>query len=470
MSRINTNVPSLIAQTNLARSNADLQTSLNRLSTGLRINSGKDDPAGLIASEALRSDIVGIQKAISNTQQANELVATAEGALGQISKLLNDIRGLVTEAANTGALSADQIAANQLQVDSSLQAIDRIAGTTSFQGKKLLDGSLGFTTSSVSSANIASLDVQQAILPSSGSLALTLTVSTAAAKASITGPAAALGAQAVVEIAGSKGAEVFTFGAGTTVAQIVSAVNLVANSIGVDAAVVAGAATFTSQDYGSDAFVEIKAISGTFTGSGTRNTGTNVAGIVNGYAFTGKGLDVSLNSGTLNLKASLTTAFGTVAGSTAFNVTGGGATFQLGPDVFATQQVRIGLLSVNSAELGAAISGTQRYLFELKSGQAAALATDPSTAFQVVDKAIDKISSLRGRLGALQRTQFDTNIASLNDTLSNITEAESQIRDADFASETAKLTRAQILVQSGTSVLSISNQRPQQVLALLPRG
>ena len=86
MSRINTNVPSLIAQTNLARSNADLQTSLNRLSTGLRINSGKDDPAGLIASEALRSDITGIQKAISNTHQANELVATAEGALGQISR------------------------------------------------------------------------------------------------------------------------------------------------------------------------------------------------------------------------------------------------------------------------------------------------------------------------------------------------------------------------------------------------
>jgi len=145
MTRINTNVSSSVAQSNLARSHASLQTALQRLSTGLRINVGKDDPAGLIASEVLRSDITSIDRAISNTERANQLIATADSALGQVSSLLNDIRSLVSDAANTGALSTEQIEANQLQVDSSLEAIDRIAQTTSFQGRKLLDGSLDFT-------------------------------------------------------------------------------------------------------------------------------------------------------------------------------------------------------------------------------------------------------------------------------------------------------------------------------------
>src|SRR6476619_5528680 len=147
MTRINTNVSSLVAQNTLSRTNSDLQQSLTRLSTGLRINSGKDDPAGLIASEALRADITATSKAISNSERANQLISTADSALGQISSLLNDVRGLVTEAANKGVLSDDQIAANQLQVDSSLEAIDRIAQVTTFQGRKLLDGSLDFITS-----------------------------------------------------------------------------------------------------------------------------------------------------------------------------------------------------------------------------------------------------------------------------------------------------------------------------------
>src|ERR1700742_671826 len=118
MTRINTNVSSLIAQNTLSKSNTNLQQSLQRLSTGLRINTGKDDPAGLIASEVLKSDIVSVQRGITNSQQANQLIATADSALRQVSSLLNDIRGLVSEAANTGALSDDQIAANQLQIDS----------------------------------------------------------------------------------------------------------------------------------------------------------------------------------------------------------------------------------------------------------------------------------------------------------------------------------------------------------------
>ncbi|MGI9427915.1 MAG: flagellin, partial [Bythopirellula sp.] len=117
MTRINTNVASLIGRTTLGRSNDSLNEALTRLSTGLRINTGKDDPAGLIASENLRSDITSIRRAISNTDRATQVIATADSALGQVSSLLNDIRGLVTESANSGALSDAQISANQLQLD-----------------------------------------------------------------------------------------------------------------------------------------------------------------------------------------------------------------------------------------------------------------------------------------------------------------------------------------------------------------
>src|SRR3954451_24888353 len=144
MTRINTNVSSLVAQNTLSKSNSDLQQSLTRLSTGLRINTGKDDPAGLIASENLRSDITSISKAISNTDRANEVIATADSALGQVSGLLNDIRGLVTEASSSGASGADLIAANQFEIDQSLTPLNQTAQTGTSQGSNLLDGGLDF--------------------------------------------------------------------------------------------------------------------------------------------------------------------------------------------------------------------------------------------------------------------------------------------------------------------------------------
>src|SRR4051812_28198019 len=186
MTRINTNVSSLVAQNTLGRSHAALEQSLTRLSTGLRINTGKDDPAGLIASENLRSDITSITKDISNTDRANEVIATADSALGQVSGLLNDIRGLVTEAANTGASGADQIAANQLQIDQSLKALNQIAQTVTFQGRKLLDGGLDFITQAGTNFNkLTGLSIDQANLGATGSLSVDVDVTTAATKASL---------------------------------------------------------------------------------------------------------------------------------------------------------------------------------------------------------------------------------------------------------------------------------------------
>jgi len=236
MTRINTNVSSLSAQKSLARSNMNLQQALTRLSTGLRINTGKDDPAGLIASEVLRSDIISVERAIINGERANQMIATADSSLGQINGLLNDIRGLVSDAANTGALSAEQIAANQLQIDSSLEAIDRIAQVTTFQGKRLLDGNLDFVTAGVSS-NIQALQIDQANFGTQSEIGVTVDVVAQAEKAQLQYASNTTTANVVLEVGGSKGFEAFSFAAGSTIDEMAAAINLVSDALGVEAAV-----------------------------------------------------------------------------------------------------------------------------------------------------------------------------------------------------------------------------------------
>ncbi len=147
MTRINTNLSSIIGQNILSRNQSTLQTALTRLSTGLRINSGKDDPSGLIASQVLGSELTSIGASISNSQRANNIVSTADAALSQVSSLLNDIRGLVQSSANKGAISSAEVAANQVQVDSALQSITRIGQTTVFGGEQLLNGNKAFNAS-----------------------------------------------------------------------------------------------------------------------------------------------------------------------------------------------------------------------------------------------------------------------------------------------------------------------------------
>jgi flagellin len=146
-----------------------------------------------------------------------------------------------------------------------------------------------------------------------------------------------------------------------------------------------------------------------------------------------------------------------------FSITGGGALFQLGGDVVTNQQARMGIGSMSTSTLG----GPSGRLYELGSGQDKSLTRDMYGASRVIQEVINKVTGLRGRLGAFQATTLDSNMVSLTDTVGNLTEAESLIRDADFAKETARLTRAQILIQSGTAVLGISNQNPQNVLRLL---
>jgi len=474
MARINTNVSSLTAQRGLAKSQKALGDTLRRLSSGLRINRGADDPAGLIASEGLRSEISGIDQAIDNSSRASNVIATAEGALGEVASLLLNVKSLVVEAANAGALSPDEIAANQLQVDSAVESITRISNTTTFAGLHLLNGSMDYITSGVNTADIKALDISQANFGTADVIPVDINVVTSARTAELQFTASSVASSVTLEISGTEGVEVLTFTSGTTASAMAFAVNRISDATGVQAALknsatVASGLVFQSTGYGSRNFVSVHAQSGTFAtqdagGALTgRSVGRDAVATVNGALTVGDGLSIKLNTTTLDMNLTLDKNFG--AGTTSFAITGGGSLFQLGPQVTSNQQVNIGIQSVAASKLGDNNIGFLNDL--VTGGRSTLVGGEAGSASRIIEKAIKQVAVLRGRLGAFEKNTLETNINSLSVALENVTSSESSIRDADFAEETAALTRAQILTQAGTSVLATANSTPQSVLQLL---
>lgn len=476
MARINTNVSALAAQRGLARSQRMLNETLQRLSSGLKINRGADDPAGLIASENLRSEMAGLGQAIDNSSRASNVIATAEANLSEIASLLLNIKELIVEAANTGALSDAEIEANQLQIDSAVESITRISNTATFAGLNLLNGSLDYVTSGVNNSDIQALHIQQANFGTASYVPVQIDVVTAAAQAGLRYETSNIAAALTLEITGNKGVEVLTFQAGAEVSAIAFAVNQVKDATGVEVAYINPLATnsgiiFESSGYGSKSFVTVQAKTGTFStvnGAGVatnRSVGVDAVATINGALTVGDGLNVKLNTTNLDLELTLDDAFGT--GQTDFTITGGGAKFQLGPQVTSNQQVSLGIQSVAASKLGDNDVG---FLSDIITGGSSSLRNGgASTASNIIERAIQQISVMRGRLGAFERNSLQTNINSLSVALENVTSSESSIRDADFAAETSNLTRAQILTQAGTSVLATANSTPQAVLSLLQR-
>jgi len=474
MARINTNVSSLTAQRGLAKSQQNLSDTLTRLSTGLRINRGADDPAGLIASESLRSEITGLHQAIDNSTRASNVISTAEGALQEVASLLLNVKSLVVQAANTGALSPDEIRANQLQVDSAVESITRISDTTTFAGLHLINGGLDYVTSGVDNSVIKALHIQQANFGTNANIPVQVNVITSAKNAELEFRASSVTSTVTLEVTGNDGVETLTFVSGTAASAIAYAVNRVTDATGVQADLInpANAASgliFKSHGYGSSQFVSVQAQTGTFTTSDLQgNTKQRVKGgdavaTVNGALTVGDGLNLKLNTSGLNIDFKLDESFG--LGQTAFAITGGGALFQLGAQVSSNQQVNVGIQSVAASKLGDNDVG---FLNDIVTGGHSSLVRgNVRQSSLIIERAINQIAVLRGRLGAFEKNTLQTNINSLNVAVENVTTSESTIRDADFAAETAALTRAQILTQAGTSVLATANSTPQNVLSLL---
>lgn len=492
MSRINTNVQSLIAQRALASNNASLNQALERLSTGLRINTGRDDPAGLIASETLRSSIRAIDTAIDNATRADTVVAVAEGGLQEISTLLLELEGLVDQTANEGGLTDEEVNANQLQIDSILASINRLAEATAFGNKKLLNGNFDFTTQGVQTSSVDRAQINSAKIPNGAVRQVNITTQTASQLAVLSAVVAGTDSSGVLngtldgvttfQIRGENGSEILSFASGTTIGQIATAINASRDLTGVSAIASSTAGIrLNSTSFGGDAFVSVSVINNLSgfnsidtAGSGspgalaqeTETTGVDGTVIVNGANGIVNGREVSVRSGALSLDLTLTTdAISTASASTSFNITGGGAIFSISPTVGLSGQEAVGVGEVSTAKLGENGIG---FLASLGSGESNDLTSKNfATGQRVIRSAIDQVASLRGRLGGFQKNTLRTTINSLKVSLENVTAAESAIRDADFAEETSSLTRAQILVNSSTSTLQLANSAPQNVLALI---
>ncbi|MEM7624392.1 MAG: flagellin [Planctomycetota bacterium] len=496
MSRINTNVTSLLGQRVLGQQNRSLNTSLERLSTGLRINRGGDDPAGLIASEALRSQKASITSAIGNAERAEQVVNVAEGGLQEVNNLLLEVQALVGQSANDAGLSLEEKEANQLQIDSILQTIDRISETTSFQGTKLLNGTYDFNVES-QATTVSDIKVNAAKIADGDTRAVQVIVTQSAQNAGFflsTGTSldlSAADATFTFDLAGADGARQFSFASGTAIADIASTINTFTEVTGVSAVASGDGVVLKSIGLGTDEFVSVDvkddagltgavvdlsandnnalgASVSTFAAASNplRDEGQDINATVNGVAATTNGATAKLSTDFLDVEIDLTTAGAQTLGSiAAATITGGGANFNLGPNVDIGNQVSIGISSVASRNLGGSENG---FLSQLGSGQDNNVVDGDLTAAQkIVNDAISQVSTQRGRLGAFQKNVVGSTINSLGVALENTSAAESAIRDTDFARETAELTRSQILVQAATNALGIANSQPQNALSLL---
>mgnify|MGYP003958724189 CR=1 FL=1 len=515
---INTNMPSLAAQRALNSSQGDVQTALSRLSSGLRINSAKDDAAGLAISERFNSQIKGLNQAVRNANDAISLSQTAESALAGTTDLLQRARELAVQSANATNSSTDRTAL-QAEVTQLVAEIDRIATTTSFNGLKLLDGNfsnkqfqvgaMANETVGVSIANakssalggankVAFAGIFEAAVvgtaanpPVSGRISETLTfkvtpqggaavetnVVIAAGEESSAVAARITSAVDNVTATAKTGVRIGSVGALAAADTITISIN--GTSLG---AVAKGA---DDQAFGNNLGAKISAnstfanLSFTTSADGidiVDSTGGDIKvtfDAVSDDADGDEGITVEALASDGSLSPSLTANVG-AAGIT----TAGQGTKVSGDITFTTNESTTTAFNIKSSSIGAGgfldragvintyNAGAVTASSDLVSTMKIDTVTNANTAIQVIDAAIATISSTRADLGATQN-RFESIVSGLQVASDNQSAARSRIVDADFATETAKLTRGQILQQAGIAVLAQANAAPQNVLSLL---
>jgi flagellin len=475
------NLAALTAQNNLSNSNNALNISLQRLSSGLRINSGADDPAGMVISQLQLAQMSGLQTAISNASADTNVVQTADGGLNEINALLVQIRGLAVAAANSGGNDSSMLAADQAQINNALQTITRIATSTQYGQDQLLDGShaAGVTISGGASADSATATGTT----QSGSYGVAIT--TAATAATYTAGAAfggsvggTLSSSETITINGVA----IGLGAGINGTQAAKLINQAQGNTGVAAQYnsTSGELTLYATQFGSGHNITVTTSAGASDATGldaskggTFTAGIDVQGTIGGQAATGVGNVLTSNSGpsaglSVTFAASSTTPWTTTdtTSTTGISVnvnTDNGLIFQIGANAGQTAILTIQNVQANALGIVANNSGIANLsqIDVTNSGQSSA------DILSVIDKAINDVSSLAGVLGAFQDNTLQATAANLQTALQNTTAANSTIRDTNFAQESATYAQDQVLVQAGTQVLKNANQLPQLVLALL---
>jgi flagellin-like hook-associated protein FlgL len=423
---VNTNIAAMNAYRNLSTTNSQMSKSLERLSSGYRINRAADDAAGLAISEGLRSQIGGLTQAVRNTQDGTSVVQTAEGALSETTSILQRMRDLSVQASNSGSLNSTATASIQKEISQLKSELDRISSTTTFNGTKLLDGK--FASNFQVGANAGET--------------INVTIGTAMGSTGL----------------GVGGVDV------TAVGQFTAA-----SASGTASTVFASAAGSAN----GSKLVITAASADTFGASATRSTFTSLTGTI---TFAGKSLDLAsvdyssiaasatgstfATAATAVLNSAAASVWGS-AGSAAFSVTGTGATQHL--DFTGFQQT--GYTASGNANAGT--TGGVTTAEDIANASVSFAAGSGATgAITAIDTAITTVSSIRADLGAKQN-RFEHTINNLNTAIENTTASESRIRDTDMAAEMTKFTRAQVLTQAGTAMLAQANQSTQSILKLL---
>jgi flagellin len=488
---INTNVMSLNSQRNLNKSQAGLATALNRLSSGLRINSAKDDAAGLAISERFTAQIRGLSQASRNANDGISLAQTAEGALNEVSNMLQRMRELSVQSANATNSASDRTAL-QKEVIQLQNEVSRIAGATSFNGSKLLDGSftgksiqVGSNANDTISVNMVSMDTT-----SIGSYKLSSeNINTALSTPLNTGIVNNNTAE-VLTVTGNLGSSNVTVNAGDSGYDVVTAVNNATADTGVSASAftkgrmqgfsTAGTVTFDLHGKNSTGV----AISATMTSTtdyqaladaindAESSTGISATVTTAGIELTqAEGYDIAIenygNTGAVGATYTFAGFYGdsdTATSTASVLVTEG-----------AADDAVIGAKVDFRSSKGFTVIGDATEMFTAATNGATlqkVSAVDITTrdgannAMSTLDGALDAVSAIRSQLGALQ-SRFESTISNLQTSVENLSAARSRIQDADFAAETAELTRTQILQQAGTAMLAQANSIPQNVLSLL---
>lgn len=468
---VNTNVASLNAQRNLNSSQKTMQTAIQRLSSSLRINSAKDDAAGLAISERMTAQVRGMNQAIRNANDGISLTQTAEGAMSETTNILQRMRELSLQSANSTNNAGDRGAIQQ-EISQLQNEMNRIANNTEFNGQRILDGSfssasfqvgananqtINFAIANVKASAIGGIASQTGSNVSAAAATdITIAVgggpaTSIATSANFTGNAqqdatSAYAKAAAINDAGITGVSVTASTTGTQTVGPIGGTAADTYSLSVN-----GVAIFTNED-----------VATALTNSQLRDAINNASGQT--------GVIASLNGGDLTLTANdgrniAVTESGTgfTAGTDGLTVTGGdfAATLRGTLSISSTDTLAIGG-TVATVGLSASIAKDSLGIDTLDVSTAAGA----QSAILRIDSALSSLASYRAGLGALQN-RFESTISNLSNVSENLSAARSRIQDADFAAETANLTKGQILQQAGTAMLAQANSMPQSVLSLL---
>ncbi|PKM10166.1 MAG: flagellin [Gammaproteobacteria bacterium HGW-Gammaproteobacteria-3] len=479
---INTNVSSLNAQRQLNRSSTAQQTTFERLSSGLRINSAKDDAAGLGIADRMTAQIRGLDQSVRNANDGISVAQVAEGALQESTNILQRIRELSVQSANDSNSASDR-SSLQKEVNQLKQEFDRIATTTDFNGKKVLDGS--FSSAQFQVGANANQTISVSIVNAQGNSVGVNKVGSATAAAGIssatnTGTNAVTAQTAVLN--GSLGSASVDIAVGQSAKDIAASINGVAEQTGINAT------AETNAKLGN--FTGTGSISLTLTGSDSASiSGTDAKSLADAInAVSGKtGITAEFNSGTSEVSLKNTSGedikftVDAVDTGVSVDITGLGAdgTTAIGTavtlDTAAEAATVGGSVDVFSAKSFSVTGATAANVFEAANSASTlnAISTvdigtqkGANDALKIIDGALSAIGDSRSDLGAIQN-RFGSTIANLENVSQNVSAARSRIQDADFAKESANLARSQILQQAGISILAQANASSQSVLSLL---